>query len=114
MKCDLSEELVTRVEKITCTAHLRETFLLQISYNALAQQTRSANEIQDFVIVVADERKLKPILCRVNGDGTRPSGAVQTVHNLALDTSQVDWVVKGANDPMVAVFMRVNNESLRK
>jgi hypothetical protein len=29
------------------------------------------------------------------------------MHNLALDTSQVDWVVKGANDPVVAVVMKV-------
>jgi hypothetical protein len=98
----------------TYSAHLRETLLLQISYDALAQQTRSANEIQDFVIVVADERKLKSILCGVNGDSTRTSGTVQTVHNLALDASQVDWVVKGANDPMVAIVMRVNNKSLQK
>jgi hypothetical protein len=88
--------------------------LLQISYDALAQQTRSANEIQDFVIVVADERKLKSILCGVNGDGTRTSGTVQTVYNLALDASQVDWVVKGANNPVVAIVMRVNNKSLQK
>jgi hypothetical protein len=25
------------------------------------------------------------------------------MHNLALDASQIDWVVKGANDSVVAV-----------
>jgi hypothetical protein len=87
------------------TAYLRETLLLQIGDNALAQQTRSTNEIQDFVIIVADESKLESILCGVNGDCTRPSRAVQTVHNLALDSSQVNWIVKGANDPVVAVVL---------
>ena len=81
--------------------------MLQISDYALAQQTRSTNEIQDFVIIVTDERKLESIFCGVDGDGTRPSGAVQTVHNLALDASKVDWVVKGANDPVVAIVMKV-------
>ena len=87
--------------------NLRETLLLQISDNALAQQTRSTNEIQDFVIIVTDERKLESIFCGVNGDGTRPSRAVQTVHNLALDASKVNWVVKGADDPVVAIVMKV-------
>jgi hypothetical protein len=81
--------------------------LLQVGDNALAQQTRSTNEIQDFVIIVTDERKLESIFCGINSDGTRPSRAVQTVHDLALDSSQVDWVVKGANDPVVAVVMKV-------
>ena len=89
------------------TSYLRETLLLQVCDNALAQQTRSTNEIQDFVIIVTDKRKLESIFCGVNGDGTRPSRAVQTVHNLALDTSQVDRVVKGANDPVVAIVMKV-------
>jgi hypothetical protein len=80
---------------------------LQIGDNALAQQTRGTDEIQDFVIVVTDESKLESIFCRVNGDGTRPSRAVQTVHNLPLDTSQVNWVVKGANDAVVAVVSKV-------
>jgi hypothetical protein len=29
------------------------------------------------------------------------------VYDLALDSSQVDWVVKSANDPVVAVVMKV-------
>lgn len=29
------------------------------------------------------------------------------MHDLALDSSQVHWVVKGANDPVVAVVVRV-------
>lgn len=85
--------------------------MLQVGDNALAQQTRSTNEIQDFVIIVTDERKLESIFCGINSDGTRPSRAVQTVHDLALDSSQVDWVVKGANDPVVAVVMKVKRVS---
>lgn len=81
--------------------------MLQVGDNALAQQARSTNEIQDFIIIVTDERKLESIFCWINGDGTRPSRAVQTVHDLALDSSQVHWVVKGANDPVVAVVVRV-------
>jgi hypothetical protein len=84
---------------------------LQVGNNALAQQIRSSNEIQDFIIIVTDERKLESIFCGINSDGTRPSRAVQTVHDLALDSSQVDWVVKGANYPVVAVVVRVKRVS---
>jgi len=80
---------------------------LQVGDNALTQQIRYTNEIQDFVIIITDERELESIFCRIDSDGTRPSRAVQTVHDLALDSSQVDWVVKGANDPVVAVVIKV-------
>jgi hypothetical protein len=33
------------------------------------------------------------------------------VHDLALDSSQVDWVVKGANYPVVAVVMKIKRVS---
>jgi hypothetical protein len=85
--------------------------LFQVGDNALAQQIRSTNEIQDFVIIVTDERKLKSIFCGINSNGTGPSRAVQTVHDLALDSSQVDWVVKSANDPVIAVVMKVKKVS---
>ena len=85
--------------------------MLQVGDYALAQQIRRTNEIQDFVIIVTDERKLKSIFCGINSNGTRPSRAVQTVHDLALDSGQVDWVVKSANDPMVAVVMKVKRVS---
>jgi hypothetical protein len=61
-----------------------------------------------------DERKLKSIFCGVNGDGTRSSRTIQTVHNLALDASQVNRVVEGANDPMITVVMNVNSISRYK
>ena len=85
--------------------------MLQVGDNALAQQIRCTNEIQDFVIIITDESKLETIFCGIDSDGTRPSRAVQTVHDLALDSSQVDWVVKGANDPMVAVVLKVKRVS---
>jgi len=114
MECDLPEYVSDTYLEYTSTTHLGETFLLQIGYNALAQQIRSANKIQDFVIVVTDERKLKSIFCGINGDGTRPSGSIQTVHNLALDASQVNRVVEGANDPVITVVMGVNSISRYK
>jgi hypothetical protein len=98
-------------ERALSTTYLREALLLQVGDNALAQQTRSTNEIQDFVIIVTDERKLESIFCGINSDGTRPSRAVQTVHDLAFDSSQVDWVVKGTNDPVVAAVVKVKRVS---
>jgi len=111
MKCNLSGEVYNAYLEYPSTTYLWETLLLQVGDNALAQQIRCTDEIQDFVIIVADKRKLESIFCGINSDGTRPSRAVQTVHNLALDSSQVDWVVKGANDPVVAVVMKVKRVS---
>ncbi len=111
MKCNLWGEVGEAYLEYSSITYLRKPLLLQIGDNALAQQTRSTNEIQNFVIIVTDERKLESIFCGVNSDGTRPSRAVQTVHDLALDSSQVDWVVKGANDPVVAVVMKMRRIS---
>lgn len=36
------------------------------------------------------------------------------MHNLALDASQVNRVVEGANDPVIAVAMSVNSISCYK
>jgi hypothetical protein len=33
------------------------------------------------------------------------------VHNFALDTSQVNWVVKGADNSVVAVIAKINSVS---
>ena len=33
------------------------------------------------------------------------------MHDLALDSSQVDWVVKSANDPVIAVVMKMKKVS---
>jgi hypothetical protein len=92
-------------------AYLGKALLLQISDDALAQQIRRANEIQDFVIIVTDERKLESIFCGVNGDSTRPGGTVQAVHSLALDTSQIHRVVKSANNPVITVVGKVSSIS---
>jgi hypothetical protein len=87
-------------------AYLWEALLLQISDDALAQQIRRANEIQDFVVVVTDEREFESIFGGINGDGTRPGRTIQAVHGLALDASQIHRVVEGANDPVITVLAR--------
>jgi hypothetical protein len=46
-------------------------------------------------------------------NGAWSGRAVQAVHNLALDASQIDWVVKGANDSVVAVVEKVQHVSQR-
>jgi hypothetical protein len=92
-------------------AYLWEALLLQISDDALAQQIRRANEIQDFIVIITNEREFESIFGGINGDGTRPSRTIQAVHSLALDTSQIHRVVEGTNNPVITVLAKVNNMS---
>ena len=78
------------------------SLLLQISDNALTDQVRRANDLQDLVIVFADESELEAILGGVDGDSPWLSGAVEAVNNLALDSSEIHGLIKRLDDAVVS------------
>ena len=43
------------------------------------------------------------VLCRVEHDGARASGAIETVYSLALGPCKIDGDVKSAYDTMISV-----------
>jgi len=83
--------------------HLRETFLLEISNDALSQKRRCPDDVEHLFVVVSDQCKFESVFCWIKGDGAGAGRAVKTMHSLALHTCEVDRVVKGANNTMVAV-----------
>jgi hypothetical protein len=81
--------------------NLREAFLLKISNDALPQQRRRADNMEHLVIVVTQERKFEPVLGRVERNCARACRSVQAMSGLALDTGEVDGVIKCADHAMV-------------
>ena len=84
-----------------CT-NLWETFLLQVCNDALPDEIRRFDYVKHFLVVIAQQSELEPILCGVNVNRPRSCRPIQTVHSSALDASEIDWVVQGANDTSVS------------
>jgi hypothetical protein len=88
-------------------AHLRIAFLLQVSNDALTNQVRSANDVQDFLIVVADQSQLEAVLGWIDDDSARLGIAVKAVDGLALDPSQIDGLLQRLDDAVVTLRQSV-------
>ena len=84
--------------------HLREIFLLEISNDALSQKRRSPDDVEHLFVVISDQCKFESVFRWIKGDGAGAGRAVETMHSLAFHTCEVDGVVKGANNTMVAVI----------
>lgn len=89
--------------RIRCKTYLGETLLLQVGNNALTDQIGRADNVQYLVIILAHEREFESVLCRVNRDRTRFGIAVEAVHDLALDASQVHWLLERFDDAVVTL-----------
>ena len=57
-------------------AHLRESFLLQIGYNALAQQSRGADDMKHFLVIVAQKGQFETVFGWIESDRPRTRGAI--------------------------------------
>lgn len=73
--------------------HLGEPLLLQISNNTLPNERRCSYDMQHFVVVVPEQGKLEPVLCRVKRDCSGTRGTIQAVRCLALDARKVDRII---------------------
>jgi hypothetical protein len=84
---------------------------LQIPNDALPDQIGRSDNLQHLVVVLADERQLESILCRINRDGLRLGRAVEAVHDLALDASKVDRLIERLDDPIVAFISLTSTQT---
>lgn len=75
--------------------------LLKVGDNALTDEVRVPDDLEDLIVVFAGERELEAVLGRVDGDGPRGSGSVEAVHDLALDAGEVDGLLEGLDDTVV-------------
>lgn len=77
------------------------SFLLEISDNALANQTRRLDEVKHFIVISLDEREFEAILSRVNFQDPRLRVAVQAIHVSSLDPDEVHGLVQSSHDTIV-------------
>lgn len=97
----MSLQLVGRVGLGT---HLWEALLLEVGDDALTDEVRRPDDVEDLVVIPADEGELEAVLGRVNRDRLRACVAVQAVNDLALDAGEVDGLVESLDDPVVAAW----------
>ena len=65
-----------------------------------------ANDVKDFVVVLAHEGELEAVFGRVDRDGARLGVAVEAVDDLALDAGKVDGLLERLDDAVVAARTR--------
>lgn len=78
-------------------------FLLQVGDDALSDQVRVANDLQDLVVILLDQGQLEPILGGVDLNGARASSAVKTVYCGSLDAGKVDWLLQSLDNTVITV-----------
>lgn len=77
------------------------SLLLQVADNALSDEVGGTDDLQDLVVVLANEGELESVLGRVNGDGAGLGTSVKTVDNVALDPRKVDGLLERLDDTVV-------------
>ena len=80
---------------------LRVSLLLQIPNDTLADKIGVANDLQHLIVVLPDECKLETVFSRINGNGARFCGPIETVDDLPFDSSQVYGLIKGFDNTVV-------------
>lgn len=80
---------------------LREALLLKIGDDTLPKQRRSADNMEDLVVIVTQQRKFEPVFSRVERDSARACRSVQAMGGLTLDTGKIDGVIECADHAMV-------------
>ncbi|KAI6755905.1 hypothetical protein HG531_005011 [Fusarium graminearum] len=77
--------------------------LLQIGNNGLANKTGVSNNVKHFLIVALDQSQLESVFCRINLEDAGLRSSIKAVHIAALDLDQVDGLIKGTDDTVIAV-----------
>lgn len=79
---------------------------MQIGNDALPQQVRILDDVQHFLVVILDQGQLEAILGRVKVDGAWTRRAIETVDGFALDASEIDRVIEGADNTIITEMER--------
>jgi hypothetical protein len=67
----------------------------------LSDEVGSPDDLENFIVVLADEGKLESVLGRIDGDGSGLGASVQTMDDVALDSSKVDRLLKGLDNAVI-------------
>ena len=82
--------------------YLWESLLLQVTNDALSQKVRVLDDVQHLFVIVLEKCKLEAVFGGVKCDCSWPSRAVETVDSLALDASEVNGIIEGAYNTVIA------------
>lgn len=77
--------------------------LLEITDDTLANQVGRADDLENLVVVLLDQRQLESILCRINGDGSGLCLTIQAVNSGTLDSSQVYRLFQRLDNTVIPV-----------
>jgi len=83
--------------------HLWVALLLEVRNDGLAHEVGRADDRQDLVVLAVDEGELEAVLGGVHAEDARLAVAVERVDRVALGTDDVQRLVEGADDAVVAV-----------
>jgi hypothetical protein len=67
----------------------------------LSDEVGSPDDLENFIVVLADEGKLESVLGRIDSDSSGLSAPVKTVNDVALDSSEVDRLLKGLDNAVI-------------
>ena len=70
--------------------------------------------MQHFLVIISQQCELKPVFCRIDGNGAWARGTVEAVHCASLNARAVDGVVKRPDDARVSVGATVLMFQLRQ
>ena len=79
------------------------SLLLEVADNTLPNEIAVSDDLEDLVVILADQGQLKAVLCRVDGDSARFSRSVKAVDDLALDAGEVDRLFERFDDTVITV-----------
>lgn len=84
-------------------SNLGVAFLGEVGDDALTNEVGRFDDVQDFLIVAAQQSKLEAILCGVDGEDSGFGVAIQAVHVATFNTSEVDGLLESLDDAVVAL-----------
>jgi hypothetical protein len=67
----------------------------------LSDEVGGSDDLENFIVILADEGKLESVLGRIDGDGSGLGASVQTMDDVALDSSKVDRLLKGLDNAVI-------------
>lgn len=79
--------------------------LLQVADDALTDEVAGSDDLQNLVVVFADESQLETVLGWVDSDGPRFGRSVEAVNGCSLYSREIDGLFKGLDDAVVAAHM---------
>lgn len=88
-------------------SNLRVALLRQISDDALADEVRRADDVQYFVVVLAQQGELEAVLGGIDRQGLCLGVTVEAVDVASLDASQVHGLLQSLDDAAVALRQSV-------